>query len=177
MISSAWAAAEAGHAVVPFYADPKFWVAMGFLATVVLIGRKAYNGIVAGLDQRSANIRETLAEAERLRDEAQAMLTEYQRKQREALRDGEAMVAQARDEAEQLKAKAAKDIDQALARMEQQAKDRIAHLEAETARQVRDQAVTLAMAATQKAIAASLTDEQASALVDEAIADVRRTLN
>ena len=78
-----------------------FWV---FLALLVLVGLMFYLGvpgkIIGALDARGEKIRQELADAARLRDEAKALLAEYQRRRGEAVAEAEAIIDQARREAD-----------------------------------------------------------------------------
>ena len=68
-----------------FLADAEFWVAVAFVIFIgVLIKAGAHRLIIDGLDGRAARIKTELDEAKRVRDEAQALLAEYQRKRGEA---------------------------------------------------------------------------------------------
>ncbi len=56
--------------------------------------------VARSLDDRAAGIQAELDEARRLREEAQALLAEYERKKMEAQVDAQKIVAQAKHEAE-----------------------------------------------------------------------------
>lgn len=177
MISTALAqvaeqAAEHAVDAGPFYVQAEFWVAMAFFAVVGLSFRRVGGAIVAGLDMRSQKIKARIDEAYRLREESQEMLATYQRKQEAAMHEAEEILAHARAEAQRLSEQAARDLDEQLKRREQQALDRIAQAEAQALREVRGQAVDIAIAATRRVIAESLTKTQANALVDSAIKDL-----
>ena len=62
------------HHYEHFYLDPKFWVAVSFFIFVALVGRMAWAKITAMLDGRAQQVRTDLAEASRLRTEAEALL-------------------------------------------------------------------------------------------------------
>src|SRR3954454_12837851 len=80
--------------------EPEFWVAVCFVLFIgVLVYAGAHKKVTDALDHRSARIKAELDEARRLRDEAGKLLAEYQRKQREAEREAEAIIADARAEA------------------------------------------------------------------------------
>src|SRR5688572_30130762 len=80
-----------------------FWVFLGFLVFIgIVIYLKVPAKLAAALDARAARIRSDLEDARRLRLEAQALLAEYQRRRNEATAEAEAIVAQARREAEAL---------------------------------------------------------------------------
>jgi F-type H+-transporting ATPase subunit b len=175
MISTAFAAEHgAAHAAAPFYADPHFWVYIAFLLVVGLAFKPVFNAIGAALDGRAAKIKARLDEAAKLREDAQEMLATYQRKQRDAMKEAEEIIAHAKSEAERLSKQAAKDLEEALKRRETQALERIAQAEAAALKEVQNVAVDVALSAAQQVLAQSVTDAQKAALADAAIADLSR---
>ncbi|MEC8621958.1 MAG: F0F1 ATP synthase subunit B, partial [Pseudomonadota bacterium] len=66
---------------------PEFWVAVGFLILLAVLLKPAKKIIIESLDSRAEKIRSSLDEAEKLREEAQHVLADYQRKQREAAKE------------------------------------------------------------------------------------------
>jgi len=155
----------------------EFWVAVAFVIFVLFMLWKATKPMMAALDARAARIKTEIDEAQRLREEAQKLLAEYQRKERDAVKEAEAMLAHARDEARRLREKAAEDLAASVKRREQQALDRIAQAEAQAEAQVRAQAVDLAVAATRRILAEKLDEAQAARLVDEALKELPGKLN
>ncbi len=151
------------------FTDPTFWTAMAFIAFIVLAGKKIWGALAVGLDERAAKIRAEIDEAQKLREEAQHMLAEFQRKQRDAVKEAEGIIEHAKEEAERLRVKAGKDLEASLARREQQAKDRIAQVEASAIDEVRAAAASLAIAAARKILKDELDDKAGGALVDDAI--------
>jgi len=108
---------QAAAAGTPFYLDASFWVAvcvLGFLA--LLVWKGVHKTIVKALDERSVKISNELAEARRLREEAQALLASYKRKQKEAEDLAEGIVKQARHDAELMAVNARKDLAERLER-------------------------------------------------------------
>ena len=87
--------------------EAETWVAIAF---VIFLGILAYVGvhrtILNALDKRSARIKTELDEARQLRDEAKALLAEYQNKKGEAQREADAIVAGAKADAERMAAEA-----------------------------------------------------------------------
>jgi F-type H+-transporting ATPase subunit b len=160
-----------------FFSDAETWVAITWLIVVALVARPVFRAITAALDLRREKIRARLEEAERLRTEAQDMLASYQKKQRDALKEAESIVGQAKVEAERLAAQMSANLDELLKRREQQAVERINQAEAEALREVRNKAVDIAIEATRKLIAENLSAEQASALIDDAIKDLPNRLH
>jgi F-type H+-transporting ATPase subunit b len=173
MISVAYAA-DAHHAAGPFYTEAAFWVGIAFILVVALAFRPVVRALGAGLDARSAKIKARIDEAARLREEAQEMLARYQRKQRDAMKEAEEIIAHAKAEAERLAAQSAKDLDASLKRREQQAMERIAQAEAQAVKEVQNLAVDVAVIAARDVLERSISASQAAALVDNAIQDLPR---
>lgn len=157
--------------------DPAFWVALAFIIAVLVLWKPAGKMIVGGLDKRSDRIRDELDEARRLREEAQELLASYERKQREAEKEAEGIIAHAKEEAERLARRAATELEAQVARRRQQALDRIDQAGKDAEREVRAAAVDLALKATRKLLAEKIDAQQQSKLVDQAIAEVAKRLH
>lgn len=176
MISAAYAA-EAGHHAAPFYATAEFWVGAAFVLVVALAFRPVMRAVAAGLDTRAGQIKSKLDEARRLREDAQALLAEYQRKQRDALAEAESIMVHAREEAARLKAEAEKALEESVARREKQALDRIAQAETQATAEVRNLAVDLAISAAGRLVAQQMTAQKANSLIEGAIKDLPHKLH
>jgi F-type H+-transporting ATPase subunit b len=150
-------------------ADPEFWVLIAVVIFVIAVWKPAGRAIGGLLDARANRIAGELDEARRLRDEAEALLAEYQKKQREAEADAQAIVAHARDEAELVATQSARDLEQALERRSRLAEERIAQAEAKAVSEIRAAAVDVAIAAAREVIAGELDESRSAALVDAAI--------
>jgi len=157
--------------------EPEFWVAIGFILFVIGVARPAMRTITKALDHRADRIKASIDEATKLRGEAQALFNEYQRKQRDALREAEEIIAAARAEAEAARRQGAEDLAAMIKRREQQALDKIAEAEAEATAQVRAAAAEIAIAAARDLIARNLPPDRARKLIDDAIQELPRKLN
>ncbi len=160
-----------------FMREAEFWVLIAFLIAIAFLVYKTRTIVTGALDQRAAKIKAELDEAQRLREEAQAKLAEYQRKQRDALKEAEAIVAQAKVEAERAAAQGARDLEAAIERRKRLAVEKIALTEAKAVAEVRNMAVDLAIAALRHALAQDLDAPRRGALIDDAIAALPPTLH
>lgn len=149
-----------------------FWVGLAFVIFVAAVYRPVSRKLGAALDDRAQRIKEELDEAVRLREEAQALLAGYERRQNEALKEAEDILAHAREEAERQTRQAGEALEELIRRREAQAVERIARAEEEATADVRNAAVELAIAATRKLILSELKEDQRQALVDEAIGEL-----
>ena len=162
----------------PFYANPSFWVGAAFVVFIGLLAYyKVHLKIFEALDLRAAKIKEEIDAAQRLRDEAQALLASYERKQRDALKEAAEMLEQARAQAGRDQEASRRKLDETIARREQLALDKIALAEAQAEKDVRNAAVEAAVAAAREVIAKNLSADRAAVLVDDSIRDLRRRLH
>ncbi len=144
---------------------------------MVLLGKILWTKVTEMLDKRSAAIAESLADAERLRSEAIAAKTAAEQTLAQATAEAEGIISQAREEVGRMQARAATNLQNAIALREQQALDRIAQSEAAASKQVRDTAVDVALGATRALLREQVGAGKAQALVDEAIAELPRRLH
>ena len=154
------------------FSDPTFWTAVAFVIIVLAIGRQAFRAVTSGLDKRADEIRRQLDEAETLRVEAQKMLADYKRKQRDAEKEAEELLTHARAESERMREKAQQDLEADLKRREQVAIDKIAQAEANALKDVQVQAIELAVAATARLLSENLDKKTSDDLVQSAIQDL-----
>lgn len=146
-----------------------------FLALVIYLGAPKF--ITKALDERSAKIAAELDAAKKLRDEAQALLSEYQKKRKEAEAEAQEIVAAAQREAATLAAEAKQKTEDYVARRTAVSEAKIKNAETEAVNAVRAAAVDLAVAAAEKLIASKLDERTNTALFDSAVGEVKARLN
>ena len=156
--------------------DPTFWTLIAFVVFIVALFKPVKNALIGGLDSRIAQVRTEVEQAQELREEAQALLASYQRKQREAAQEAEEIINRAKEEAELHRSEAEKSLTGLLARQEELAVEKIAQAEASAVQEVRDVAVDLAIAATEKILAQKVPGELSDKLVDDAIQELPQKL-
>ncbi len=154
-----------------------FIVTLAFLLFVGVLVYYKVPTLVAGLlDKRAAGIREELDEARALREEAESVLAEFESKQREVGDHSERIIAAAKESAEEAAEQARRNLALAIERRIQAAQDQIASAEQRAVKQVREEAVRIAVSAAGKLIAEEMSADRASEMIDEAIATVEAKL-
>jgi len=177
MIGRAFAAtAEAGAHDLPLWEQPEVWLLVAFSIFVGLLAKPLWTRITGGLDGRAERIQADLDEARQLREDAQAALANYQRKQRDAAKEAEEILKHAEEEAARLTADAEKNLAETLKRREALARDRIAQAEARAIEEVKDEAVEVALAATRALITERLDAAKAEQLIDDAVGELPQKL-
>ncbi len=158
--------------------DATFWALVGLvLFFALIIWLKVPGKVGAALDNRADTIRQELEEARRLREEAQALLAEYQRKRHEAEEEAEAIVAEARHEAERMTIEANQALEEMIERRTRAAERKIEQAEGQALAEVRARATDIAVAAAEAILAAKVKDKVADDLLAKSIEDVRARLN
>jgi F-type H+-transporting ATPase subunit b len=164
----------------PFFSlqNTNFVVLIAFIAFIGLLVYMKVPGKLTGmLDARAASIKSDLDEAKSLREEAKAILATYERRQKEVQEQADRIVSAAKDEAMAAAAAAKAELKDAIARRLIAATEQIASAEASAIRQVREQAVSIAVAAAGDVLAEQMTADAASASIDAAIAQVETKLH
>jgi F-type H+-transporting ATPase subunit b len=154
------------------------WVAIAtgiFLAILVYAG--AHRTILEALDARRARIQAELDEARRLKEEAQQLVAEYQRRRQDAEREAEGMIANARAEAERYAAEQKVKMDEFVARRTKMAETKIEQAEAQALADVRSAAADAAVAAAADILVRSARGKIADDLIVQGIRDVKAKLN
>ncbi|WP_200934684.1 MULTISPECIES: F0F1 ATP synthase subunit B [unclassified Rhizobium] len=155
-----------------------FWATVGlvlFLALIVYL--KVPGKMGKQLDERAVRIRNELDEAKRLREEAQALLVEYQKKRKEAEAEAANIVAAATREAEALTADAKVKTEEFVTRRTALSEQKIRQAETDAINAVRATAVDIAIAAAERVIVAKADAPTQQALFANAIGDVKARLN
>ena len=159
-------------------AETENWVALGFfcfLALLVYLG--VHRKVFDSLDARRARIKSELDDARRLREEAQALLADFERKGREAEKEAEAIIASAKVEAERLATKAKARIEDFVARRTKMAEQKIVQAEAQALADVKSAAADAAVAAAERILSVSAKGKVAEDLLTRGIEDVKSKFN
>ncbi len=159
------------------FGETEFWVLIAFVIAMAVVVWKARGALLGMLDRRTEKIKAELDEARRLAEEAQKTLAQHQLRQRDALKEAEAIMAQARADAERTAQEGRKDLAAALERRERLAAEKLALEERKALGAVRAAAVDVAIAAVRRVLAEDLDAKRRAALVDQAIAALPETLH
>ena len=164
----------------PFFSlyNTNFVVTIAFVCFVSVVLYLGVPKILAKmLDARADGIRAELEEARSLREEAKALLASYEKKQTEVQAQADRILEAARVEAAAAADQAKADIVTSVARRLVAAEEQIASAEAAAVKEVRDQAIVVAVGAARDIIASQMTAADGNSLIDDAIAQVGAKLH
>jgi F-type H+-transporting ATPase subunit b len=158
--------------------EAEFWVAVAFVIFLAVLWRLGvHRTAIQSLDQRAKRIADELDEARKLREEAQAILAESEKKRREAEREAQDIVAGAREEAERVAAEAKAKAEEFVARRTQMAQQKIAQAETQAVAEVRAAAAEAAVSASERILGQTVHGKVADDLIAQGIRDVKTKLN
>ena len=148
------------------------WTLVLFLFTMWVLRKVAFPRIQEALDKRANAIRDNIEAAEKQRQEADKLLQEYRHRLTEAREQADDIIARARKASEAAKAEAA---EEGKKRREELVAAARRDIEAETRRsleRIRKEVADLTVLATEKVTRKTLDTEDQKRLVEEALAEV-----
>ena len=157
--------------------DTALWVAISFVLFCLVAFKLGRKSVLSGLDGKINEVKQEIETAERLRVESQELLAQYQRKQRDAEKESEAIIAHAKEQAKILQKEAETELSDLMDRREVQLKERIQRIEESAIADIRNQAAELAVAATTEVIIQTLDKKAGATLAEHSIQSVAKHLN
>jgi F-type H+-transporting ATPase subunit b len=152
--------------------DASIWVLISFIVFCAMAWKLGKDKITSALDNKIDTIRKEIETAESLRVEAQELLAQYQRKQRDAAKEAEQIIENAKMHAKEIKKKAKEELKETMERREQQLSARIERMEQSAIQEIRSHAADLAVKATKEIISERLDKNTSKELVDQSIQNI-----
>lgn len=169
-------AAEGGGAGLPqldpsSFATQIFWLAVTFIVLYLLMSRVALPRVRDVLEERERRITDDLEKAQRLKDESEAVLAEYEKALADARANAQAMFAEAAEQANAEAAKRQQDVSQKLAKQLEKAESRVRAAKAEALDNIRQVAIEVAQDAAARLIGGDIAEGDAATAVAAAMKD------
>ena len=169
-------AAESGGGGGSFLVQPGIglmvWTIVAFLVLLWILRKLAFPRIAENLDKRQTAIEESIEHAERTKHEADEILAEYRQRLTDARQQAEDIVARARKAGE---VHERESLEQARKTREELMAQTRRDIESETRRaiqEIRSEVADLTVMATEKVTRKSLSDSDQKRLVEEALAEL-----
>jgi len=163
---------EGGNFLVTPGLGLMIWTLLLFLFTMWVLRKVAFPRIQEALDKRAKAIAESIEAAERSKKESEELVAEYRARLKEAREQADDIVARARKSADSAKAQA---VEEGKEKREELVAAARRDIEAETRRsleRIRKEVADLTVLTTEKVARKSLSGEDHKRLVDEALAEV-----
>jgi F-type H+-transporting ATPase subunit b len=148
-------------------------IALGlFLLGIIRLG--VPKQIFGALDARSAAIAKELADAKKLREEAEALLAQYQARKAQAETEAEAIIAAAKEDAQRVVEETRANMQAAIVRRQKQAEESIARAQAQAESEVRAAASDAAIAAAERMLKGGLDAKAHAKLIADGAAELAK---
>jgi F-type H+-transporting ATPase subunit b len=155
-----------------FLSSLVFWSLVSFGTLLFLLYRYAFPVIFRALEEREKTIKDSLDQAERLKQEAQQLLSQYQAKLKSVHDEGRAILDTARKQVQLQLEENERRMELETQRMLAEARSEIGREQQQVLREVRRAAVDLTLLAAEKVLSRSLTDADHRRLIDEAVQEI-----
>lgn len=157
--------------------DTHVWYALSFIIFAAIVwqfGKPAFLGM---LDKRILEIKKEIETAENLRVEAQEMLAQYQRRQRDAAGEADKIITNAKKSAKQFQKKAEADLAESMKRRENQLTERLVRMEQNAMQEIQAYAAEIAMRAATDIIIDKLDKKTNEKLVEQSIENIEKHIH
>ena len=157
--------------------NESFWVGLSFILFVAAVYKPASKFILNALDGRHKRIQAELDEALRLKEEAQSLLSTYERNQKDMTTQASEIVSHAEKEAIRITEEAKQSLETSLNKRVELSMQKIAAYETAVMQEIRNNAIDIAISTVRSIIMENMHGEVAEALVSKAVADMDKKLN
>ena len=162
-----------GHEEI-FYQSAEFWVGVAFVLVVLLLAGPVGRLVRSMLNKRIDNITKRIHDAAELRDEAQKLLADYEKKFLNADKEAKAILNKSQKEIEYLKKENLAKLEEEMKIKEKEAEDRITASKEKAAREISDLTSELTIKTVKAAIVKNLDAKTQNKLIDDSISLITR---
>lgn len=162
-----------GHEEI-FYQSAEFWVGVAFVLVVLLLAGPVSRLVRSMLNKRIDNITKRIHDAAELRDEAQKLLADYEKKFLNADKEAQAILNKSQKEIEYLKKENLAKLEEEMKIKEKEAEDRITASKEKAAREISDLTSELTIKTVKAAIVKNLDAKTQNKLIDDSISLITR---
>ncbi len=160
------------HGQEAFYEHPTFWVAVSFVLVILVLGRPVGKLVKKMLEKRIENIINRISEAANLKDDAQKLLVEYERKFVNAEIEAGKILQRSQKEIELLKKENLDKLKNDMAIKEKEAENRLTAARNEAMSEIAGLTSELTVKAVRKVISDKLSEKTQNELIEQSIAKI-----
>lgn len=173
---TAQASEFAPHPHEIFYKTPEFWVGFAFVLVVVFLAKPVGKAAKSFLEKHRDNIIAKIDEAEKLRDDAQKLLAEYERKFIHAQDEADAILQKSQREIELLKSEELDKLEKDLNVRKKEADAAIESSIQKARHEISYTAGTMAVDIVKQYISRTLDTRKQEKLIDKSVAKILNCL-
>ncbi len=176
-VSQVFDSASTVHETVasaPIYTEVRFWIGVAFILAVSLIIKPIISFTKKALQQRVTNVINDIDEAVKLRDDAQVLLADYERKFINVEKEAQQILDRGRKNLQNLQNIETAKMKENLQNKERETQRRILTSTEKAKNEINSSVSSLSINLAQRVINKYLANTAKSQLIDEAIADLDR---
>ncbi|MBF0622360.1 MAG: F0F1 ATP synthase subunit B [Magnetococcales bacterium] len=155
------------------FASQGFWTVVSFVILMFLMVKHVIPAINDILDARSKSIEGEIGKAKNMREDAEKTLADYRKKLKAASQEATQTIESARQDANRQREESLAEVDKEIAKKRDSATEQIELAKRQAMEEIQTMAVDIAMLATEKLIAKSVTKTDANKMVTEAITELK----
>ena len=157
--------------------DATFWVAISFLIFVgVIIYFKVPQKIDGSLNESIKKIKESLDDAEKLKDEAKNILSEYDSKVSKSKEEIKNLISSAKNQAEKNIIKTNEDFHKIIENRKKSAEEKIGQMKIQAIKDVKNSSVDIAIGSVEKIIKNSIDKKKLDKIYISIIEEAKKIL-
>ena len=152
------------------------WVAIGFILFILLLVYfKVPGQITKILDNRADKIRTELDEAKKLREEAQSMLADFQKKNKEAEKNAKVLIDEAKKLAKNYEKEAKSKFDENMERRKKLLDEKLKRAEVEALNQIKNDITDIVFDAIDKSLSNNnINKKDSDRIIDSGIKEITK---
>ena len=157
-----------------FYENPEFWVAMAFVLVVLALSRPIARLLGELLNRRIEAIADRITEAQKLNEDAQKLLSEYEKKYLNAEKEARNILRRSEKEIELLKEERLKKLEADMEMRQKEAEQRIEATQEAAVKEIMALTSEAAIRALKEVLARDLTKKEQDRLIEASIAEIAK---
>ena len=158
-----------------FFGDPASWVLVAFIIFIILaLVAKAPSMIAKILDSEIEKIKNELNDARKLKEDANSLLADYERKVQNAQKEIEKILDQAKTTAKNHDESARKKVEEYIKRAEQQSIEKITQTEKMALSKVNQEIVSNSIEVAEKIVSENITEENSKKLFSQSVQQIKK---
>ncbi len=152
-----------------FYENPEFWVGLAFVLVVLMLARPIGRILNLMLNKRIEAIADRITEAQKLNEDAQKLLAEYEKKYLNAEKEAKNILRKSEREIEMLKDERLKKLEAEMNMKQKEAEQRIKTAQESAVKEITALASEMTIKALKEVLTKSLDKKSQDKLIDESI--------
>ena len=158
-----------------FFYQPASWVFIAFIIFIsIAIYLKVPNMVTKLLDEQISKIKNDLDDARKLKEDANSLLAEYERKIDSANKEAENIINQAKNNEKLYEENSNKKVEEFISRSEKQSIEKIQQAQKSAIKKINEEIVNKSVEVAEKIISKNMNDQNNNKLFESSINQIKK---